>query len=109
MEAWMPLVKDIAGSVGRLIGVIIIGWLVQQEALTPEQAASALTAFVATFVASAPVVGWAVYRTFKKRQKIVTALALPAGKSEAALEREMAVGKTASTLTPAELAPRIQV
>ena len=99
-----PLVVDLLGSLLRwaLNGVGV--WLVSKGAWTEGQAA----AFAAGGSMALLSLGWSLWKSYGKRLKLVTALALPAGMTELDVEHAIKspLIQTPSTATQKDEVPR---
>lgn len=98
-----PLTFDIVGSFVRAGLMFISGWLVEHHVWTPEQSASFSERLYVYILAALPgLVGlvWSAFTNYRKRVKLVTALSLPAGKTEEHLEQVVSKGNTPPVTLP---------
>ncbi len=100
-----PLYVDLLGSLIRWLLASAVGWFVAHGIWTQDQAATAV-AVLATAIVS---LGWTLWKTYGKRLKIVTALALPSGCTERDVEAQIAnpILAIPSVTTPKDVAPTI--
>jgi len=82
-----PLLIEALGSVFRFALTTGAGWLVANDYLTTGGAAAIVG------------LGLSLYAKYTSRTKLVTALASPAGTTEAAVEKKIAQGEQAAVTT----------
>lgn len=101
-----PMLSSFIGAIVRYALMGLAGYAVQHGLFTETDA----TKYAEAAAVAAPVLAWSLYQKYKGRQKLVTALAAPAGMTENDLEahikRAKAIGESLpSVTTPKDEAP----
>lgn len=78
-----PLLAQALGAIIRHFLTILAGYLVGKGIWSPDQAGQYVEAAAAALVAALVALAWSLWSKYKGRQKLLTALDLPAGSSEA--------------------------
>lgn len=100
-----PILASALGAILRWLLAFGAGVLVEHGIWTQEDAA--------TYVAGAAVallaLGWSLWNKYRGRVKLLTALAMPKGTTEATVVKHIASGgPTPSVSTPRGMAPRLE-
>lgn len=95
-----PFLQQLLTKVAQLVVI----WLAPKlgQTVTDDQAAQVVIAYVVPGVMAL----WALWQSYKNRQKLTTALASPAPMSEKQVENVIKVGGAASVLTPKHEIPQ---
>lgn len=96
-----PFVQDIGGAVVRTLIGIMLGWLVKQQLITGEQAEAWITGLSGAVI----ILAWSLYQKYTSRQKLVTALASPAGSTERRVEQVISEGDAPPVTIPKHVPP----
>jgi hypothetical protein len=100
---WNPFAHKILGSFVRASLAALGGYLTAHELATDGEVRGFIEAATPLLVS----VGLSVLEKYKARKKLVTALALPAGKTELEVEKVIAKGEAPPVTLPKEAQPRI--
>lgn len=104
-EKMNPMVRDLLVALFRYALGYIGVWMVSRGIITPEQSDAYISEFSVGLAMAAIALGLGLWARFKSRQKLVTALSMPAT-SENVVKKEVAAGNAPSVLTPAKQIPQ---
>ena len=93
-----PLVQEALASVLRWGLALAAGWLVQHGIWTQ----AAATMYVAAAALALVSLGWSVWQKYVARSKLMTALIMPAGRTENDVARKIASGIGVPSVTTAK-------
>ena len=100
-----PMVRDLLVSVFRyLLGYVGV-WMVAKGIITADQSAAYINEFSVGLAMAVIALGLGLWARFKSRQKLVTALSMPAT-SENVVKQEVKDGNAPSVLTPSKQIPQ---
>jgi hypothetical protein len=99
-----PALVDAIGAIIRWALSGVFGYLVSQGAITNDQS-SLIAAALATGIVT---LGWSLWTNWRKRQKLVTALASPKPVSEKQVEQMIEQGQAPPATVPKTRPPHLE-
>lgn len=97
-----PFVMQIVGTLVRFLLAGAAAWVVQHGIFTEAEVGRLMEGLTVASVA----IGWSLYQKYRGRQKLMTALAAPAGITEIDLERHIERAKAIGTPLPSVTTPK---
>jgi hypothetical protein len=99
-----PLLFSALGAILRWVLAFGAGFFVERGIWSSEDAAT----YVAASAVALLALGWSLWSKYRGRVKLLTALAMPMGTTEATVKEHIAAGlPTPSVATPATVVPRM--
>ena len=96
-----PFLNEIFGAVIRTGVAFVLGWLASQMLITADQA----TDWTASLTGAILILLWSVWSKYKSRQKLLTAMASPAGVTEHRVEATVSAGDAPPVSVPKNVPP----
>lgn len=100
-----PMVRDLLVSLFRYVLGYVGVWMVARGIITAEQSAAYINEFSVGLALAVGVIAAGLWGRYKSRQKLVTALSLPAT-SEHMVKEEVKAGNAPSVMTPSKQVPQ---
>jgi len=99
-----PMLQEALGSILRWALTLAAGYLVSHGIWSADNAEK----YVAAAVTALLALGWALWSSYIKRRKLVTAMATPSVVSEKAVEQMVQTGQAPPVSVPKERAPHLE-
>jgi hypothetical protein len=96
-----PFLNDILGAVIRTLAAGLVGWLVNHQLLSNDQA----EAWVTGITGGALVLLWSIWQKYRSRRKLLTAMASDAGATEHEIEQVVQDGGSPPVTVQKDVAP----
>lgn len=103
MDILNPILTKYLGSIIRAGLTLLVPSIVAAGIWTPEES----TAVIATASAALSALAFSFYEKYKSQQKLVTALAAPAGATELEIEKKVTAGHAPTVMTKKTKAPKL--
>ena len=96
-----PFLNEILGSIIRTGVAFVLGWFVNHQLITSDQA----TAWATGITGAVLILLWSIWQKYRSRQKLLTAMASPAGATERRIEASVAAGDAPPVSVPKNVPP----